>query len=233
MSLVPRRTPRLAGVLAVVAVAVVAASCTSTSAGDQTLSVTATDTECRLDASSFPPGSLTVEVANSGGEVTEVYLYGQGDRIVGEVENVGPGTTRRFTADVAGGTYEVACKPGMTGDGIRSTITVSGTATTQPTPDRTVAFDAHDFDYTGLNALTVRQGETVEFVMTNDAPDEEHEFEVSGPDGAVLGEIGPTAPGATGRVVLTLDRPGTYTYVCGIADHEAKGMTGSFTVAAA
>ena len=47
-----------------------------------------------------------------------------------------------------------------------------------------------------------------------------------------LGEIGPAAHGKTGRVVLTFDKPGTYTYVCGIADHEEKGMTGTFTVAA-
>ena len=66
--------------------------------------------------------------------------------------------------------------------------------------------------------------------MVNAAPAEEHEFEIRRPTGSVLGEIGPTAPGATGTVVLTFDAPGTYTYVCGIADHETKGMTGTFTV---
>jgi len=33
--------------------------------------------------------------------------------------------------------------------------------------------------------------------------------------------------------VLSFDRAGSYTFVCGIADHEALGMTGSFTVTGA
>ena len=127
------------------------------------MAVTATDTDVRRVGARPSSGPTTFSVTNEGGDVTEVYVYGEGDRIMGEVENVGPGTTRDFTADLGGGTYEVACKPGQTGDGIRTTITVSGTATTQAGADRTVALDAYDYDYTGSTGSPSRLGETVEF----------------------------------------------------------------------
>ena len=183
-----------------------------------------------MSATDLSSGPTTFSVTNEGGDVTEVYVYGEGDRIMGEVENVGPGTTRDFTADLGAGTYEVACKPGQKGDGIRTTITVSGTATTQAAADRTVAMDAYDYGYTGLDGFSATVGETVEFTMTNVATDMQHEFEVSGPDGNVIGEVGPTDPGQTGSVVLTFAKPGTYVYECGIDDHAAKGMKGEFTV---
>ena len=53
----------------------------------------------------------------------------QGDRIMGEVENIGPGLTRQLIVEVPdGGTYTTACKPGMVGDGIRAPFTVTGAA---------------------------------------------------------------------------------------------------------
>ena len=44
--------------------------------------------------------------------------------IVGEVENIGPGLTRELSVTVASGAYVTACKPGMTGAGIRADFTV-------------------------------------------------------------------------------------------------------------
>jgi len=82
-------------------------------------------------------------------------------------------------------------------------------------------------------SFTVKAGETIEFAMTNTATDTQHEFEVLGPDGKALGEIGPTDPGQTATVVLSFDKAGSYTFVCGISDHEAMGMKGSFTVTSA
>src|SRR5664280_1615689 len=58
-----------------------------------------------------------------GPEVTEVYVYAAGDR--GERENFGPGTTHDLAVTLAAGNYDVACKPKMTGDGIRTKITVT------------------------------------------------------------------------------------------------------------
>ena len=68
-------------------------------------------------------------MTNGGDKVTEFYLYGTGDRIMGEVENIGPGLTRQLIVEVPdGGTYTTACKPGMIGDGIRAPFTVTGSA---------------------------------------------------------------------------------------------------------
>jgi iron uptake system component EfeO len=64
----------------------------SASADPRALTVQATDSECKLSATSAPSGTLTFAVTNGGTKVTEFYLYGEdGKRIIGEVENVGPG----------------------------------------------------------------------------------------------------------------------------------------------
>ena len=208
----------------------VLAGCSSKDAAGEKVAVTATDSTCEVARSELSNGKTTFAVSNNGNDVTEVYVYAEGNRIMGEVENVGPGTSRDFTVELGGGSYEVACKPGMRGDGIRATVSVSGPTTTLAVPDRTITMDAFDYSYTGLDGFTVAQGETIQFVMTNTAPAMQHEFEVMKPDGNALGEIGPTDPGQTGSVVLTFDKAGNYRYICGIDDHEAKGMKGEFTV---
>jgi iron uptake system component EfeO len=43
-----------------------------------------------------------------------MYVYGAGDRIVGEVEKIGPSTSRELIVNIPPGQYEIACKPGMT-----------------------------------------------------------------------------------------------------------------------
>ena len=91
---------------------------------------TAADDSCDVDRTELEAGAVTFAVTNKGSSTTEVYVYGEEDgaytRVVGEVENIGPGTSRDLEVDLAGGSYEVACKPGQTGDGIRTPITVSG-----------------------------------------------------------------------------------------------------------
>jgi iron uptake system component EfeO len=90
------------------------------------LTVQATDTECTLSATSAPSGTLTFAVSNGGTKVNEFYLYGEdGKRIVGEVENIGPGITRELVLKVTPGSYITACKPGMSGQGIRAPFSVS------------------------------------------------------------------------------------------------------------
>jgi iron uptake system component EfeO len=88
--------------------------------------VTATDDSCKLSKTEFPAGHITFDIANKGAKVTEVYLLFPDDRIVAERENIGPGLKQQLTAEVKAGSYEVACKPGMKGDGIRQKVTVTG-----------------------------------------------------------------------------------------------------------
>ena len=94
--------------------------------GGETVQVTSSDDACELSTTEAPAGSLTFEVANDGSEPTEFYLYGEdGETVVSEVENIGPGVSRDLVVDAEAGTYVTACKPGMEGDGIRGDFTVS------------------------------------------------------------------------------------------------------------
>ena len=89
-----------------------------------TIQVTASDSACKLSTATVPAGRTTLDITNSGKEVTEVYVYA-GDKVVTEKENIGPGTGAEITVDLADGTYELACKPGMVGNGIRAELTVT------------------------------------------------------------------------------------------------------------
>jgi len=200
-------------------------------AGAGATAITATDHACRVATTALKAGMRTFDVSNRGGRVTEVYVYGERDRIVAERENIGPGTKATFSADLADGTYQVVCKPGQTGDGIRQTITVTGNGGEAAATkyDREIDLGAKDYAFTGLGGVSIAKGETIEFKMTNNGR-EQHEFEVFKPDGDTLGEIGPTATGQTGEVILAFEDPGTYKVVCGIEDHESRGMVGTVTV---
>jgi len=126
---------RSAAVISAAVTAVALAGCTSTAPQQVApgepgpISVKAADTACDVSATSAPAGKISFSINNSGSKTTEFYLYGVGDRIMGEVENIGPGLTRQLVVEVPdGGTYTTACKPGMVGDGIRAPFTVTGTA---------------------------------------------------------------------------------------------------------
>lgn len=94
--------------------------------GDGEITVTSTSDDCVLSATEVGSGNLAFRVTNDGPQVTEFYLYAaDGLRIVGEIENVGPGLTRDLVVRAPAGTYVTACKPGMVGEGIRSEFTVT------------------------------------------------------------------------------------------------------------
>jgi iron uptake system component EfeO len=125
--------------LAVLTIASLAA-CGSTNAGSAAagdaaqgataVSVASTSDACVISAASVAAGPTSFTITNNGDAATEFYLYAaDGQRIVGEVENIGPALTRDLTVVLETGTYVTACKPGMTGDGIRGTLTVTGTST--------------------------------------------------------------------------------------------------------
>lgn len=119
------------GLCALALVSACDAQPTGTTAGapDGPITVTASDNACQVSTTTAPAGNITFQIANQGTKVTEFYLYGPGDRIMGELENIAPGLTRRLIVEVAeAGTYQAACKPGMAGAGIRSPFTVTGSA---------------------------------------------------------------------------------------------------------
>lgn len=100
---------------------------TESVAGDErSLTVSASDEACEVSAGTAPSGNLTFAVTNDGSQVTEFYLLASdGLRIVGEVENIGPGLSRDLVLTAPPGDYFTACKPGMVGEGIRGEFNVS------------------------------------------------------------------------------------------------------------
>ncbi|MFJ8819323.1 MULTISPECIES: iron uptake system protein EfeO [Amycolatopsis] len=127
-----RKTPLAAAGLGALLVLSACSGGDQNAAAGGPITVDATDTACTVSATTANAGNVTFEVTNKGTKVTEFYLYAEGDRIMGEVENIAPGLTRKLTVEVPeAGTYQTACKPGMTGDGIRGAFTVTGGATRQ------------------------------------------------------------------------------------------------------
>ncbi|MDO3635420.1 iron uptake system protein EfeO [Mycolicibacterium sp. KC 300] len=93
------------------------------------ITVEASDNECKLSGTEASTGPSTFVVSNNGNKVTEFYVYGEGDRVMGEVENISPGLQRKLIVQLTEpGTYQTSCRPGMVGDGIRNDFTVSGEA---------------------------------------------------------------------------------------------------------
>ena len=98
--------------------------------GTNALTVTSSATDCAVSSSEAPSGSVSFTVSNTTDEVTEFYVLAEDSlRIVGEVENIGPGIERDLVIQARPGTYYTVCKPGMIGDGIGKaefTVTDSG-----------------------------------------------------------------------------------------------------------
>lgn len=93
------------------------------------ITVDASDNDCKLSTNQAATGTSTFVITNNGTKVTEFYVYGEGDRVMGEVENVSPGLKRQLIVNLTQpGTYKAACKPGMVGDGIRKELVVTGEA---------------------------------------------------------------------------------------------------------
>ncbi|GLY52672.1 iron uptake system protein EfeO [Lentzea sp. NBRC 102530] len=101
----------------------------TTDGASGSIAVEASDDACKVAKTEASTGNVTFEVTNKGTKVTEFYLYAEGDRILGEVENIGPGLSRKLIVEVTeSGKLQTACKPGMKGDGIRGDFTVTGDA---------------------------------------------------------------------------------------------------------
>ncbi len=167
-------------------VAVLAACGTQTpeeEKGGGAITVDASDDACKVSRAEADAGTITFEVTNKGQRVTEFYLYAEGDRIMGEVENVTPGLTRRLIVEVnEGGAYETACKPGMQGKGIRDAFKVSGQADKQVDTDTKLAEATKSYQrYVGsqTDALMTKTKEFVDAVKGKKVDEAKALFPVS------------------------------------------------------
>lgn len=134
----------------------------ATGGGD--IIVDANDSSCDVGATSAQTGSSTFQVTNNGSKVTEFYVYGEGDRVMGEIENIGPGVSRQLIVALPEpATYQTACKPGMVGDGIRGDFVVTGEAVSTDA-DGTLAEAADGYKRYVVSQVTALQETTATFV---------------------------------------------------------------------
>jgi plastocyanin len=200
--------------------------------------VKAGDDRCQVDETALDAGKHTFRIENVGSDVTEVYVYGKdGDdfsRIIGERENIGPGTSQTLEVDLAAGDYEVACKPGMTGDGIRTALAVTGSGgssgAAEESYDRELEFEVEKGGTVSPPAeLSAKPGEKIEFKLENGA-DAEHHLEVLDPNGSEIGE-GEAQAGRVAEFVIELSDRGTYEVKVFAEGREDRAS--SFTLAVA
>jgi len=143
----------------------------ATGDGAGPVTVKATDSACDLSRRDVKSGTSTFSVTNNGSKITEFYVYAEGDRVMGEVENIGPGLKRELIVELPAGKYQAVCKPGMVGNGIRGDLTVTGDAPTQADEDTLLKQAADSYQrYVNSQAVELEE-ETTEFVEAVKAGD--------------------------------------------------------------
>ena len=130
--------PHFPRILALVAVGTLSSVALTACGGDKSddtaaaaggpVTVKASDSACEVAKTTLEAGTHVFSINNAGSKVTEFYVYADGDRVMGEVENITPGLSRELRVELPAGTYQTACKPGMIGAGIRNALIVSGSA---------------------------------------------------------------------------------------------------------
>jgi iron uptake system component EfeO len=135
--------------------------------------VTSSADGCELAKTELEAGTHTFDVRNTGTKVTEFYVYAPGDRIMAEVENIGPGLSRKLIVELPAGEYEGACKPGMTGKGIREAITITGDAPPATSTDAKLAAATASYERYVKSQSTALIQKTTEFVDAVKAGDAE------------------------------------------------------------
>lgn len=112
--------------------------------GVKVIDVESNNTDCKLSQTEHESGRIAFRIKNTGDKVTEFYYYAEdGQQIMAEIENIGPGLSRDLVLQANPGTYITACKPGMVGQGIRSDFKVTGAK--------------KDLGVKGVDAATIKQ----------------------------------------------------------------------------
>ncbi len=160
--------PRARAALLTLPLALAVSACSQSADGgsaDGPITVSASDTACELSSTEAPAGTVEFSVTNSGSAVNEFYVYAEGDRIMGEVENIGPGLSRTFHVELAEpGAYETACKPGMVGDGIRGPFTVTGESAAPRSDDENLRAATAEYQRYVASQADAFLARTTEFV---------------------------------------------------------------------
>ena len=123
----------------------------SAGASDAPLTVTITDDTCKVSAASVPSGVVNFKLTNNGTVRNEFEILAEDKlRIVGERENLGPGTSVDYTVTLQPGKYFTACKKNMVGALVGATeftVTDSGKPV-EVSSDEKAQIDAAVTNYT-------------------------------------------------------------------------------------
>lgn len=85
--------------------------CVPNNTGAEALTVDVADDSCTVSAATTTAGAVTFSITNNGTDVNEFEILAEDKlRIVGEKENVTPGQTVSYVAQLNPGTYYTACK---------------------------------------------------------------------------------------------------------------------------
>ena len=112
-------------------IALTLTGCVPNNAGGTAVSVAIADDACDVSTDTTESGAVTFELNNTGTDVNEFEILAEDKlRIVGEKENVTPGQTVSYVAQLEPGTYYTACKFQLIGSPIGlAEFTVTGDAT--------------------------------------------------------------------------------------------------------
>lgn len=172
----PRTTLGLAGAgaLALLLSGCVPNTAASSSAG--ALDVAISDDACEVSAATTEAGAVRFSLTNGGTDVNEFEILAADKlRIVGEKENVTPGQSVSYVAQLEPGTYYTACKFQQVGAPVgMSEFTVTGEATAQ-SADEKAATDAAVTNY--VSYVKSQAGELLpavkEFAQAYESGDDE------------------------------------------------------------
>jgi iron uptake system component EfeO len=118
---------RAGALLALLALVFLAAACgeESTSGGGGTsVAVKLTEAGCDPVELDVAAGKTTFEVTNDGADAVTEFEVMDGEKVLGEAENVAPGLSGEFTIDLEPGDYTTYCPGGTTAE--RGKLTVTG-----------------------------------------------------------------------------------------------------------
>jgi iron uptake system component EfeO len=127
-----------------------AAGCSSDSDSDSSGNTTQLQVEITPDGCSpavidTKAGPTTFVVTNKGAAAVDEFEVLDGDRVLGEAENVAPGLTGKFTLNLKAGTYTTYCPGGKTTE--KGVLNVTGDGAAAPSdPDLDAALQKYD-DY--------------------------------------------------------------------------------------
>lgn len=118
----------LTGGVALVALALTGCVANNPTDDASALTVSIADDACEVSADSASAGVVTFSLSNDGSDVNEFEILADDKlRIVGEKENIAPGQTVDYVADLPAGTYYTACKFQQVGSPVGlAEFTVSG-----------------------------------------------------------------------------------------------------------